>query len=262
LFGGYAIYREPAAVAPVQRCPAAVRRALRALAGVLPEGLKGKGYLTRATTPIEERYYGNARIFDGAEKRTVLRGRPTASRMDLTAGVYAATTGLDDVSRMQTVDLLTWLPGDILTKADRMSMAHSLELRVPFLDPAVYGVARRIPAGLRVPRGRRVTKYLLREAVRGIVPDVVADRPKSGFATPTRVWLRSELNDWAHDVLSRSGAGDLVDLAYVRGLLVAHERRQADHSRKVWTVLMFCLWHAVFVERSLDPLVGSAADRR
>jgi asparagine synthase (glutamine-hydrolysing) len=160
---------------------------------------------------------------------------------------------LDDVSKMQIIDMYTWLPGDILTKADRMSMAHSLELRVPFLDRRVYEVASRIPAALRVPAGSKTTKYLLREAVRGIVPAAVTDRRKLGFATPTRVWLRGEMGDWAHDLLSRSTAGELIDLGYVRRLLVAHQNNQADHARKVWTVLMFCLWYEMFVEHSLDP---------
>jgi len=248
LFGGYEIYREPAAVAPVGRLPAPLRKALRRVAAVLPEGVRGRGYLERATTAIEQRYYGNARIFDGAEKDRVLRHRPAALRTTVTDSIYRETAHLDDVTRMQAVDLRTWLPGDVLAGADRMSMAHSLELRVPFLDRAVFEVARRVPAELRVPAGSRVTKALLREAVRGIVPDSTADRRKLGFATPVRVWLRGDMSEWAHDILTRSTAGDLLDLSYVRELLVAHQANLADHSRKIWTVLMFCLWYEIFID--------------
>ncbi|WP_213455126.1 asparagine synthase (glutamine-hydrolyzing) [Rhizomonospora bruguierae] len=258
LFGGYTIYREAAAVAPVGRLPHPLQRALRGLTAVLPEGVKGRSYLERATTPLEQRYYGNARMFDAAEKDTLLRHRQTAPRTEVTAPVYAEAAALDDVSKMQIVDMYTWLPGDILTKADRMSMAHSLELRVPFLDRRVFEVASRIPSTLRVPAGSKTTKYLLREAVRGIVPEPVTDRRKLGFATPTRVWLRGEMADWADDLLSHSGAGDLIDLEYVRGLLAAHRQGRADHARKIWTVLVFCLWYAMFIEHSLDPFAAPA----
>jgi len=141
---------------------------------------------------------------------------------------------------MQYIDLHTWLPGDILTKADRMSMAHSLELRVPFLDRAVYAAAATLPTDLKLGR---TTKLALREAVRGIVPDAVVDRRKLGFPTPTRVWLRGVIGEWAAGVIAGSATGHLLDLGYVHRLLSAHRRGDADHSRKIWTVLMFCLWY-------------------
>ncbi|MEV4410331.1 asparagine synthase (glutamine-hydrolyzing) [Catellatospora sp. NPDC049609] len=261
LFGGYEIYREPFATAPVQRLPRPVQGALRRVSAAMPDGVRGKSYLDRATTPLEQRYYGNARIFDAEQKDLLLRGRPAALRTDVTDELYARTERLDPVSRMQLVDLHTWLPGDILTKADRMSMAHSLELRVPFLDRHVYEVAARVPAALRVSPDTTQTKKLLRAAVAGLLPAPVAERRKVGFATPARVWLRGEIGDWAHELLSRSAAGEHLDLAYARSLLVAHQRMEADNSRKVWTVLMFCLWHAVFVERSVDPHAGVASPR-
>ena len=142
---------------------------------------------------------------------------------------------------MQYVDLHTWLPGDILTKADRMSMAHSLELRVPFLDRAVYAAAAALPTSLKLAR---TTKFALREAMRGIVPDAVVDRRKLGFPTPTRVWLRGDIGVWAGDVFADAGVDHLLDLGHAQRLLAAHRRGDADHSRKIWTVLMFCLWYA------------------
>jgi asparagine synthase (glutamine-hydrolysing) len=159
---------------------------------------------------------------------------------------------------MQYVDLYTWLRGDILVKADRMSMAHSLELRVPFLDREVFEVAACVPVELKLPPGGVQTKYALRQALVGVVPEPIVNRRKLGFPTPTRVWLAGEMYDWAHDILSRSGAGELLDLEYARRLLEAHRRGNGDQSRKVWTVLIFCIWHAIFVERSLDPGVERA----
>ncbi|WP_433075908.1 asparagine synthase (glutamine-hydrolyzing) [Dactylosporangium sp. CA-052675] len=240
LFGGYEIYREPAALAPVAGLPDPVRRGLRAVAGVLPEGVRGKSFLERATTPIGERYYGNARIFGPAEKARLMRG-PADPHTTVTGPLYAAAAGLDDVSAMQYVDLHTWLPGDILTKADRMSMAHSLELRVPFLDRAVYAAAAALPPELKV--SPHATKHALREAVRGLVPDAVVTRRKLGFPTPTRVWLRGRVGEWAGDVFAAADVDHLLDIAHVQRLLAAHRRGGVDHSRKIWTVLMFCLWY-------------------
>ena len=172
---------------------------------------------------------------------------------DVTAPIYAEAEDLDDVTKMQYVDLYTWLRGDILVKADRMSMAHSLELRVPFLDREVFDVAATVPVELKLPPRSVETKFALRRALEGVVPPAIVNRKKLGFPTPTRVWLKGEMYDWARDILSRSGAGELLDLGYARDLLDAHRRGDADNSRKVWTVLVFCIWHAIFVERSLDP---------
>jgi asparagine synthase (glutamine-hydrolysing) len=205
----------------------------------MPEGVRGKSFLDRATTPIEERYYGNARIFGAGEKARLMRG-PAEPHTTVTAPLFQAAADLDDVATMQYVDLHTWLPGDILTKADRISMAHSLELRVPFLDRAVYAAAASLPTSLKLAR---TTKYALREAMRGIVPDAVVDRPKLGFPTPTRVWLRGDVGVWAGDVFADAGVDHLLDLRHVQRLLAAHRRGEADHSRKIWTVLMFCLWY-------------------
>jgi asparagine synthase (glutamine-hydrolysing) len=256
LFGGYRIYREPLSLHGVAGLPMPVQRGLRRVAEVIPQGVKGKSFLERGTTPIEERYYGNARMFTEDEKRELMRHYdPSVRYTDVTAPVYleAVAAGLDDVTKMQYVDLYTWLRGDILVKADRMSMAHSLELRVPFLDQAVFEVAAGIPVDLKVPPKSDATKYAMRRALDGLVPPSIVNRRKLGFPVPTRVWLRSEMYDWAQDILARSGAGDLLDLDYARALLDEHRREERDHSRKIWTVLVFCIWHAIFIERSLDP---------
>lgn len=253
-FGGYTIYREPLSLNAVHSLPSPVQKGLRVVSRAIPEGVRGKSFLERGTTPIEARYYGNARMFTEEDKRRLLRAYDPAVRYtDVTAPIYVECEDLDDVTKMQYVDLYTWLRGDILVKADRMSMAHSLELRVPFLDREVFNVAATIPVELKLPPRSVETKFALRRALQGVVPPAIVNRKKLGFPTPTRVWLRNEMYDWAHTILSTSGAGDLLDLEYVRGLLEAHRREDADHSRKVWTVLVFCLWHAIFVEHSLDP---------
>jgi asparagine synthase (glutamine-hydrolysing) len=252
LFGGYAIYREPASLAGLSRLPAGLKRGLRGLAHTLPEGMRGRSFLERGTTAIEERYYGNARIFSPDEKAGLIRftAEPHTA---VTAHLYAETADVDDVASMQYVDLHTWLPGDILVKSDRLSMAHSLELRVPFLDQAVYAAAAGLPTELKLPTRGRATKHALREAMRGIVPESVRERRKLGFPTPTRIWLKGAIGDWVAGLMAGSGARSLLDLEYAQRLLAEHRAGAADHSRKVWTVAIFCLWYAIFVDGTIRP---------
>ncbi|WP_433048154.1 asparagine synthase (glutamine-hydrolyzing) [Dactylosporangium sp. CS-033363] len=253
LAGGYTIYREPRSLAAVSDRGPSIQRALRRVARAMPEGMRGKSYLERATTPMRQRYFGNARILSESDRARLLRGSPTVGHAHITAPLYAEVADLDPVTTMQHIDLNTWLTGDILTKADRMSMAHSLELRVPYLDRRVFEVLSRLPERLKVPRRGRTTKYALRQAVDGIVPSFVRDRPKLGFPTPAKAWLKTDLNEWAHHVLSTSGAKTLLDLDYAHDLLKEHEQGKADHARKIWIVLSFCLWHGIFVEGTVTP---------
>ena len=145
----------------------------------------------------------------------------------MTAAVYAESEGWDPVARMQHIDLFTWLRGDILVKADKMTMANSLELRVPFLDPEVFAVASRLPLDQKITRS--TTKYALRRALEPIVPAHVLNRPKLGFPVPIRHWLRAgELLDWAYaTVAASSGAGELVDIGGG-----AHDARRTPQRRK------------------------------
>jgi asparagine synthase (glutamine-hydrolysing) len=151
------------------------------------------------------------------------------------------------------------LRGDILVKADKMTMANSLELRVPFLDPEVFAVAERLARQDKIHAG--TTKFALREALAKIVPAHVAQRPKLGFPVPIRLWLKSgRLADFAREQFDAaqfdaSGADGLLDLAFAKDLLVRHQAGDGDHARKIWTVLLFVLWHAVFVEGRITPTI-------
>ncbi|MGE0778873.1 asparagine synthase (glutamine-hydrolyzing) [Mycolicibacterium sp.] len=255
LFGGYTIYREPLSLKPFDFLPRGVRKSVGRMAGPLPEGMRGKSLLHRGSLTLEERYYGNARSFSDAQLRAVLaRFRPDWLHTDVTAPLYAQSQGWDPVARMQHIDLFTWLRGDILVKADKMTMANSLELRVPFLDPEVFAVASRLPYDQKITRA--TTKFALRRALEPIVPAHVLNRPKLGFPVPIRHWLRAgELLDWAYAMTASSGADEFVDLAAVRSMLDEHRSGTTDHSRRLWTVLIFMLWHAVFVERSVTPQI-------
>ncbi len=241
---------------PFDFLPKGVRRSVGKMATPLPDGMRGKSLLHRGSLTLEERYYGNARSFSDAQLRAVLpRFRADWVHTDVTAPLYAQSQGWDPVARMQHIDLFTWLRGDILVKADKMTMANSLELRVPFLDPEVFAVASRLHYDQKITRA--TTKYALRRALEPIVPAHVLNRPKLGFPVPIRHWLRSgELLDWAQAMVTSSGAGDLISLSAVRTLLDEHRTGVSDHSRRLWTVLIFMLWHAIFVEGSVTPQIS------
>jgi asparagine synthase (glutamine-hydrolysing) len=256
LFGGYTIYREPLSLRAFDYLPRPVRRSLGKASKPLPTGMRGKSLLHRGSLTLEERYYGNARSFSDEQLRAALPGfRQEWTHTDVTAPLYASSEGWDPVARMQHIDLFTWLRGDILVKADKMTMANSLELRVPFLDPEVFAVASKLPYDQKITRS--TTKYALRRALEPIVPAHVLNRPKLGFPVPIRHWLRAgELLDWAYATVAASQAGHLVDLDAVRGMLDDHRNGVTDHSRRLWTVLIFMLWHAIFIEHSVTPTIS------
>jgi len=247
LFGGYNIYREPQSLEVFNKIPTAGKVLLKGIAGMMPEGMRGKSFIERGVTPMEERYIGNAKMFMEEEKRELLNVyREGLDYKDITKPLYAESRGYDPVDRMQYIDIHTWMRGDILLKADKMTMAHSLELRVPFLDKAVFEVASKIPTSLKTAHG--TTKYILRKAAEGVVPAHVLDRKKLGFPVPIRHWLKDEMNEWAKKIIRESNTDHLINKSYVLQLLEDHCQGKADNSRKIWTVLMFMVWHQVYVE--------------
>jgi asparagine synthase (glutamine-hydrolysing) len=252
LFGGYTIYREPISLRPLEKLPRPVRRGMGRVGAMLPNGMRGKDLLRRGSIDIEERYYGNARIFRPDEMQGLYKAfDPAVSYMDVTAPHYAATTQLDDSTRMQYIDLFTWLRGDILVKADKMTMANSLELRVPFLDIEVFRVAGGIPTSEKLTK--ETTKYALRRALADVIPPHVLSRAKLGFPVPIRHWLKDEMYEWARAIITESQADALIDRTAALHLLDAHRAGEADYSRKIWTLLVFMIWHGIFVEDRIRP---------
>jgi asparagine synthase (glutamine-hydrolysing) len=252
LFGGYTIYREPLSLAAFEKVPGALRKAMGSLSTKIPDGTRGKDLLRRGALSLEDRYYGNARIFRDDQLRAVLRTfDPAVGHTDVTAGPYRESTGWDPVTRMQHVDLFTWLRGDILVKADKVTMANSLELRVPFLDNEVFKVAAKIPLEEKVTK--ETTKYALRRAMAKIVPAHVLNRRKLGFPVPIRLWLRDEMYDWAREIVLKSQTDEEIDKNAVLRLLEDHRAGTLDHSRRIWALLMYMLWHGIFVEQRIRP---------
>jgi asparagine synthase (glutamine-hydrolysing) len=147
-------------------------------------------------------------------------------------------------------------------KADKMTMANSLELRVPFIDLKVFEFAATIPTKYKIANG--TTKHVLREAMKDFLPPEIKMRKKLGFPVPTRHWLKNEFYKWAKEIIFESKVDDLINKAYVLYMLDEHREGNADYSRKIWTILVFMLWHQIFIEQkhTFDPYVSPNVDIR
>lgn len=242
VFGGYGIYKEPGDLEPWSRLP---RPLLRAVHTAWPGFLPGKNFLRRAATPIEERYFGNALIFTEAEKAKLLKQKHYPPATAVTGPLFREAAACDAVAKMQYIDIHTWLTGDILVKADKMTMANSLELRVPYLDHHVFEFAATVPLKYKIKGG--LTKVVLRRAFADLVPPSAVNRPKRGFPVPTRVWLRGPLAKEVADLLAEPSLGRYFNRAAIRTLLADHRDGRADNSRKIWVLVVFALWQRQFI---------------
>lgn len=244
-FGGYNIYREPHDLLPITRLPRIVRKGLGAMARKLPK-MKGKNYLIRGSKDLQERFIGNAFMLNEEERERILK-HPTGKfhHTQLTKPFYDKVKHLDDVTKMQYIDIHFWLIGDILLKADKMSMAHSLEVRVPFLDRVVFDVARKVPTEYKVTKEN--TKFAMRQAAHRYLPDMVAEKKKLGFPVPIRVWLREDkYYNIVKDAFHSPAAQEYFKTEEIMKYLDDHKAGKADNSRKIWTVYMFLVWHKQF----------------
>jgi asparagine synthase (glutamine-hydrolysing) len=261
LFGGYRIYNEPLSLRPLERLPLPLKQLLHAVARMLPSGLYGRNYVLRGTTPLEQRFLGNAKIFSEDMKAEVVRIdkemlRNYKNPWQIAQQFYDKTTHQDPVTRMQYIDMNLWMPGDILMKADKMTMAHSLELRVPFLDVELYEIARKIPYQYRIANG--TTKYIFRKAMEGIIPDFILNRPKLGFPVPLRDWLKGNQGKVVLEQIAASGIEDYINMDTVRRMVQQHQNGQGDYARRIWTIYMFALWHVTFMEELPRPTFATA----
>ena len=246
LFGGYNIYHEPDDLAGYQRLPRGLRRAVASIAEALPFSFRGKSFLIRGSKTIEEQFIGNCSMFTMKEKRRLLKDDfPVTVPQLITKPVYGRVKGMDDVTKMQYLDINVWLAGDILLKADRMSMANSLELRVPFLDRRVFDVAARIPRRLRV--NSQNTKYALRKAAMKHLPEATAQKKKLGFPVPIRVWLREDkYYNLVKQSFTSKTAQQFFHTDFLVKLLDAHRSGKCDNSRKIWTIFCFLVWYDIY----------------
>ena len=247
LFGGYPYYQECLAFAPYMMVPAPARRALAAAARRLPEGTHGRRFLMRGAHPLPERYIRLEYNFPWAEALDLLapelgaRCAAAPTPWELAAPLFAEIEA-DEITAMQTADILTWMQQDILLKADKMSMASSLELRVPFLDREVFALASTLPVSQRV--GRRETKIALRAAAARTLPQATAAMPKQGFVTPLAQWLRKDpWREQVHEVLNSERARRFFRTDRLNALLDEHQRGPRSHMKKIWSAYCFLIWH-------------------
>lgn len=247
LFGGYPYYQECLAFAPYMMVPAPARRALAAAARHLPEGTHGRRFLMRGAHPLPERYIRLEYNFPWAEALDLLapdlgaRCAAAPTPWELAAPLFAEIEA-DEITTMQTADILTWMQQDILLKADKMSMASSLELRVPFLDREVFALASTLPVSQRV--SRRETKIALRAAAARTLPQATAAMPKQGFVTPLAQWLREEpWHSQVREVLNSERARRFFRTDRLNALLDEHQRGPRSHMKKIWSAYCFLNWH-------------------
>ena len=244
LFGGYNIYRDPFTARWYDRLPPWLRAGLGAAAALLPPA-RGVNFLVRRGMSLEERYFGPTALFNEREKRRLLADYAgDGDPMFLTEAIWDATEGLDPVTRMQQVDLNLWLAGDILLKADKMSMAHSLELRVPFLDREVFALAAALPAAAKA--NARMTKIALRQAAVRTLPPASAARKKLGFPVPVRDWLRQEpYTSRVRAAFARPAAAQFFRPQVLHSMLNRH-LHGGDCWRQIWCVYSFLIWYEQF----------------
>lgn len=254
LFGGYTCYNDPRVFKIYQTIvPHCIRKAIRAICRKLPD-IKGRDYLIRACDKLEDRYIGNAFMYDYKQKQELLKDPSIATRpQDLTRKYYYRCRKYDDVTKMQYLDINMWMVGDILLKADRMSMANSLELRVPFLDKEVFKVASSLPTKLRC--NKHNTKYAMRKAAVRHMPEATAEKEKLGFPVPTRVWLRDEKY---YNVVKTKFKGKTAEKFFNTDVLVSwldsHFSGKEDNSRRVWTIYVFLVWYDIYFDEDSEKV--------
>lgn len=239
IFGGYNIYQEPFTVSWYYKIPFPIRKFIGVLATPF-RNHSGFNFLIRRGKKIEDRYIGNAFIFDTYEIDKVLNYKSNKKYTDLTKPYYKHCKNYDDVMKMQYIDFNFWLVGDILLKADKMSMANSLEVRVPYLDRVLVDYARHLPTKYKV--NEKVTKYAFREVAKEVLDKKVANKKKLGFPVPIRVWLREEdtYNLVKNTFLEGS---EFFNTKYLIELLDDHKNEKRDNSRKIWTIYTFLVWY-------------------
>lgn len=248
-FGGYNIYKEPFTVSWYDHLPLWLRRAVGSVAECLPP-VHGINFLVRRSRPLEERYIGNTNLMGERRKKHLLKNyRGSVKPTDLSRKLFDKTKGQDPVTRMEFCDLNLWMVGDILLKADKMSMANSLELRVPFLDKKVFELARRIPTECKVNAGQ--TKIAMRGAAEKTIPARTADKKKLGFPVPVRAWLRDEkYAGIVREAFNAPAAAKFFNVTELNRMLDQHLSGKRDNWRQIWCVFIFLVWYdEYFVKR-------------
>ena len=246
LFGGYNVYKEPFMWQGYNKINPIIRKGIGAIAELLPP-MRGRNFLVRHASSVKERYIGPTCLFSEKEKRKLLKNYVGADKKKITLSAHATDSVEDDINYMQMTDLNQWLVGDILLKADKMSMAHSLEVRVPFLDKEVFDVASRIPVAYRA--NKEETKIAFRKCAKKVVGEEPANRMKKGFPVPIRDWIKEEpYHQRIKDAFESQTAKKFFNSKMLVRMLEKHVSDNGDYWRYIWCVYVFLIWYERFFE--------------
>lgn len=247
LFGGYTVYNEPRVFKMYQKLlPQSFRTFLSNFVKKIPFRFKGRSFIIRGEFDVEHKYIGNAYMFSESDKKRLLKFPEIVTNpIDTCKELYSKAKKYDNVTKMQYLDINMWMIGDILLKADRMSMANSLELRVPFLDREVFKIASKLPTKLKTPKEN--TKYALRKAAMKRLPLSTAQKEKLGFPVPTRVWLRDKkYYSIVKEAFTSKTSEKFFNTKELLNILEDHYNGKWDNSRKVWTIYIFIVWYDLY----------------
>lgn len=246
LFGGYTSYDEDIKLKKYRKLPFFIRKALKNIVSPLPS-FHGKNFLTKGGSKIEDYYVGNAFIFDNKEANKILteKYKSTLTYQEITKPYFDKVAKEDDLTKMQYLDMYFWLPNDILLKADKMSMANSLELRVPILDKEVFALAKTIPTNYKLSHD--TTKYILRKAASKRIPEEWYKRRKKGFPVPIIKWFREEkYYSIVKQIFEEDFTKEFFDQKQLIKMLDEHYTSKKNHCRKLWTIFVYLVWYKTF----------------
>ena len=250
IYAGYEWYDETPTMRKYKKIPAFLRRGAALAARHLPY-FKGHDFIIKGSGRPEDWFIGQALVFPEKEAVSILneKYRHGKSVSDITKPIYDKVKNLTELEKKQYLDLNLWLPGDILLKADKMSMAHSLELRVPYLDKEVMADAQKIPSNYKIDG--KYSKAVMRAAANKSLPDEWAHRPKKGFPVPIRQWLREDkYYNIVKEYFTSDAAAEYFDRSALLALLDEHKSGAKNNQRKIWTVWTFLVWHKIFIENN------------
>lgn len=248
LFGGYNFYRFYVDLGWYNKIPFWIRHTIAKICRLLPE-IRGINFLIRRGERVEDNYIGVNRVFGDRERKKVLKIPITLTNKEITKPIYDELKNQSDIAKMQAIDINFWLMKDILQKADRMTMANSLEGRVPFIDMEVYKIASSLPFSHKISKEN--TKLALRDAAKKVIPNESYRKKKLGFPVPIRDWMKESLfYDEIKRTFENSTANKYFNQKYILKLLEEHKNNKKDHYRKVWNIYCFLKWYEVFFETS------------
>lgn len=248
LFGGYNFYRFYVDLGWYNKIPYCIRHFIASICKLLPE-VRGVNFFIRRGEKVENNYIGVNRVFGDKERKKVLNIPIILTNQEITKPVYDELKGQSDIAKMQAIDINFWLMKDILQKADRMTMANSLEGRVPFIDKEVYKIASKLPFEHKISKEN--TKLALRDAAKKVIPNESYRKKKLGFPVPIRDWMKEEtFYEEIKATFQTSTAKKYFNQKYILKILEEHKNNKKDHYRKVWTIYCFLKWYEVFFETS------------